>query len=98
MGYHCTLFTEMFGKLLYTLEPPLIKVLLSLDAVGNGGEQRYLILHALHIFCPGNDFASASFAELNRNHHPDITVGHNFTYIHYIIPSISFWMPDVFIS
>ena len=48
MGYHCTLFTEMFGKLLYTLEPPLIKVLLPLDAVGNGGEQRNLILHALH--------------------------------------------------
>ena len=48
MGHHCTLFAEMLGKLLYALEPPLIKVLLPLDAVGNGGEQRYLILHALH--------------------------------------------------
>ena len=48
MGYHCTLFAEVLGKLLYALEPPLIKVLLPLNTVGNSFKQRNLILHALH--------------------------------------------------
>ena len=48
MGHHGTLFAEVLGKLLYALEPPLIKVLLQLNTVGDSFQQRYLILHALH--------------------------------------------------
>ena len=48
MGHHGTLFAEVFCKLLYALEPPLIKVLLPLNTVGDSFQQQNLILHALH--------------------------------------------------